>query len=142
MLCNFHVDSLLLTSALLRPTPAYCIIPPQSQNLTAQMKPNLSTEHWRKELDTIVNRIRKSAAVKTSMILKNLLAESRAHPGPAADALLNVVGEALFNGEKAETVSCCTTFPISRTNDARRWPPARRAQEFLLDWLPWTPKMV
>lgn len=84
------------------------------------MERNISTEHRRKALETAVNRIRKSTGVKASVILKKLLSESRAHPGPAGDVLLKVVDEVLSSSEKVETVSCHITFPTSRTNGACR----------------------
>lgn len=84
------------------------------------MERNTSTEHWRKALETEVNRIRKTTGVKASVILKKLLSESRAHPGPAGDVLLKVVDDVLSINEKVETVSCRICIAICRTNDACR----------------------
>ena len=80
MHCNFHVDRVVAYQCFARPHSYILHYTATLTNLTAQTKLNLPTEHWRRELEASVNKIRKSAAVKTSEVLKNLLVKCYAHP--------------------------------------------------------------
>ena len=71
------------------------------------MKPDLSTERRRKDLESSVNKIKKSALVKNSEVVKRLLKASKAQHDTKspADVFLDVIDEIVGQKGVIGTVS-------------------------------------
>jgi len=81
------------------------------------MKPNLPTVYRRKDLESSVKKTRKSAVIKTSVILNRLLEELKVthNTKSIADVLLDVINDVVEGEQKVDTVSCRITSPMCRT---------------------------
>ena len=109
-----------------------------------QMKPDLPTKRRHKDLESAVDKINKSAAIKTSVVLKKLLKASKAkhNAKSTADVLLDVIDEIIGAKGLIRTVSHHLSNEsylgiclLPCTDEVCRWPPARRLQELLLNCL-------